>query len=87
MDEGFPDSDLVENDFVAWKTNIEAVIEADCGGYHEAAKHKASVSVGQFANAKKNPLYVAALVREAAQSGCDFPLLSRALKKMLGMAG
>ena len=87
LDEGFPDSDLVENDFVAWKTNIEAVIEADCGGYHEAAKHKASVSVGQFANAKKNPLYVAALVREAAQSGCDFPLLSRALKKMLGMAG
>ena len=83
LDSGFPDSDLIQDKFVAWKNDIEDVIKIDCGDHFEAAKSRASIAVGQLANAKKNPLFVAVLVQEAAHSGCEFPRLSEALSKMI----
>ena len=80
---GFPDSDLIQDNFVAWKNDIEDVIKMDCGDHFESAKSRASIAVGQLADAKKNPLFVAVLVQEAAHSGCKFPRLSEALSKMI----
>ncbi len=79
----FPTAHVLEPNATAWFHDIEQVLEDEYAADSASFNQAGCDAVGMLANSKKNPLYIAAAMKSAWDSGRRFNVLDAAVSSIL----
>lgn len=81
--DAFPQDNICNERFTAWKTNIEDVINEDLGALQDDCVEAGRRAAGHLKDCRKNPIFIAAMMQDAWEKGGRFERLGTMVDKII----